>query len=269
MTVQEAQGPATVANTGAEFGDDDVVRCYAYRTDYPEALHHFLTDLGSDRTRLLDLGCGPGKLARALSGAFGEVLAVDPSPAMLRLGQNLDAGRSGNVRWIEGAAEDLVLDQPVSLAVAGASLHWMDPTRVFPKLNRALVPGGVFAVIDGDGPADAPWIEPWRSTIKGWVARMGGVWNDAAHRDRAMRHLPWFEVLGRRSFSANAVQDVRELLEAEHSRATWARSKMGDRAAEFDADLMRVLSPWIVDGKVEFETRTEVVWGHPRARPAE
>lgn len=54
------------------------------------------------------------------------------------------------------------------------------------------------------------------------------------------------------------------------SSPTWARSKMGDRAAEFDADLMRVLSPWIVAGKVEFETQTELTWGRPRlTRPGE
>ena len=41
-----------------------------------------VTGLGS-KHRVLDLGCGPGPLARGLAPLVGEVVAIDPSPEML------------------------------------------------------------------------------------------------------------------------------------------------------------------------------------------
>lgn len=67
-----------MTNTGAEFEDEDVVTAYIHRPDYPPALHRRLLELSPGRTRLLDLGCSPGKLARALAPRFTEAVAVDP-----------------------------------------------------------------------------------------------------------------------------------------------------------------------------------------------
>ena len=61
---------ASAVNTGAEFLDEDVARAYAHRTDYPPALHARLLELTPGRGRLLDLGCGPGKLGRGLAAQF-------------------------------------------------------------------------------------------------------------------------------------------------------------------------------------------------------
>ena len=41
-----------------------------------------VTGLGLEH-RVLDLGCGPGPLARGFAPLVGEVIAVDPSPEML------------------------------------------------------------------------------------------------------------------------------------------------------------------------------------------
>jgi methylase of polypeptide subunit release factors len=64
--------------TGKEFEDPDVVRCYAFRPAYPPALHERLVALAPGPGHALDLGCGPGKLAIALSSRFEQVTAVDP-----------------------------------------------------------------------------------------------------------------------------------------------------------------------------------------------
>lgn len=162
--------------TGAEFQDEDVVAAYVHRPDYPQSLCDRLLGLMPRAGRVLDLGCGPGKLARALAARVDEVLAVDPSPAMLRLARTLDAGAHRNIRWSEAFAEDLTLaDATLELAVAGASIHWMDPTRVFPKLARALAPGASVAIVEGDAPSSAPWRAAYLQVIVGWVERLGGV----------------------------------------------------------------------------------------------
>ena len=92
---------------------------------------------------------------------------------------------------------------------------------------------------------------------------MGGTWNDAAHQSRTTAHEPWFEAIGSETFTASAVQSVEDLIEAEHSRATWARTRMGARAYEFDADLRAVLAPYANDGRVEFGVQSSLKWGRP------
>ena len=258
---------ASAVNTGAEFLDEDVARAYAHRTDYPPALHARLLELTPGRGRLLDLGCGPGKLGRGLAAQFEEVLAVDPSAAMLRLGRELDAGAHPNIAWIEATAETAPIEAPLDLIVMGASVHWVDPARVFPKLASALTTRGLMALIDGDGPAQAPWIGAWRAVIRDWVGRLGGVWNGPAHQALMSAHEPWFERVGVETFTAQVEQAVDDLIEAEHSRASWARAKMGDLAGAFDAELRGVLEPHAQAGRVRFEVRTQLSWGRPMAQP--
>ena len=258
---------ASAVNTGAEFLDEDVARAYAHRTDYPPALYARLLALTPGRGRLLDLGCGPGKLGRGLAAQFEEVLAVDPSAAMLRLGRELDAGAHPNIAWIEATAETAPIEAPLDLIVMGASVHWVDPARVFPKLASALTARGLMALIDGDGPAQAPWIGAWRTVIRDWVGRLGGVWNGPAHQALMSAHEPWFERVGVETFTAQVEQAVDDLIEAEHSRASWARAKMGDLAGAFDAELRGVLEPHAQAGRVSFEVRTQLSWGRPLAQP--
>ena len=259
--------PEIDRSLAAEFQDADVVAAYVHRPDYPDALVARLLDLAPARGRVLDLGCGPGKLARALAPHVDEVIAVDPSAAMLRLARELDAGQSRNIRWVQARAEDLALDPPLHLAVAGAAIHWIDPAVVFPRLARALAPDAPVAVVEGDAPTNAPWIEAYRATVRAWVARLGGEWDDAAHRARAAAHEPWLDIQARETFTATVRQPVEDLIACEHSRATWARRRLGTLADAFDADLRAVLAPWATDDVVTYEMETRLVWGWARAAP--
>jgi SAM-dependent methyltransferase len=252
-------------NTGAEFQDEDVVEAYVHRTPYPAELFARLLELTPGRGRLLDLGCGPGQFARALAPHFAEVLAVDPSAAMLRLARCLEGGDRPNIVWRCETAEDVVFEVPLDLIVAGASIHWMDAPVVFPNLAGALRDDGVMAIVGGDGPADAPWIGGWQAAVIAWVERLGGVWNDPAHRARVTGHEPWFDVKGTEVFTAEVTQPVENLIAAEHSRATWTPAKLGALSPAFDAALRAVVTPYAVNAAVTFTTRTTLLWGRPRA----
>ncbi|MFL5294939.1 MAG: class I SAM-dependent methyltransferase [Phenylobacterium sp.] len=246
----------------AEFEDADVVAAYVHRPPYPDALIARLLDLAPAQGHVLDLGCGPGKLARALAPHVETVTAVDPSAAMLRLARDLDAGRNRNIAWTHARAEDLDLAPgSLHLAVAGAAIHWIDPAALFPKLAHALAPGAPVAIVEGDVPTDAPWIEPWNRTIRDWVARLGGVWEDGSHQARMTAHEPWLGIQARETFTAAVGQRVEDLIACQHSRATWARRRMGALAEAFDADLRAVLAPWAADGMVEYEMETRLAWG--------
>ncbi len=251
--------------TGREFDDPDVVAAYVHRADYPAALYDRLLALGTGRTHLVDLGCGPGKLARRLAPHFATVEAIDPSAGMLALGRRLDGGANPNIRWTKATAEAASLGTGVDLVVAGASLHWMDPAIVMPKLAGALTASGRMAIIDGDAPVAAPWIEAWRAVIVDWVGRLGDVWNGGAHRARATAHEAWFDLEARERFEEVTGRAVEDLIAGEHSRATWARARMAGMADAFDADLRRVLEPFAVDGRVTFVVQSTLAWGRPRA----
>lgn len=55
--------------------------------------------------RVIDIGCGTGRLASRLAGAGHEVLGLDPQPTMLDLARQQP--HAAAVHWLEGTADDL------------------------------------------------------------------------------------------------------------------------------------------------------------------
>jgi SAM-dependent methyltransferase len=258
---------SSVHRTGEEFDDPDVVRCYARRPAYPAELHERLVALAPGLSRVLDLGCGPGKLAIALSPRFEQVTAVDPSRLMLEVARALESTGRRNIRWIQGRAEDAGLAGPFDLIVIGAAIHWMLHDRVMPKLRRVLRDSGILALVDGDAPSEAPWIDAYRAHVKRWVEKGGAAWRDPANVPPP--HLNWIKVQGRETFECAVRQQLDDLVEAEHSRATWSRATMGHAAAsQFDSDLRGLLEPHALGGEISYTMRTSLVWGWPLDVPA-
>src|SRR5258705_6124584 len=64
-----------------------------------------VTGLGS-RHRVLDLGCGPGPLARGFASLAREVMAIDPTPEMLAAARGLAAGAT-NIHFLAGSSYDV------------------------------------------------------------------------------------------------------------------------------------------------------------------
>lgn len=256
---------APVQNSGTEFDDVDVARSYGGRAPYPPALLARVAELSPAHGRALDLGCGTGKLAGALARRFREVIAVDPAEPMLTIARAEHP--QANIRWINGFSENVEIIGPFDLAVAGASIHWMRHGVVFPKLAELLGPDAPIVIVEGDGPAEAPWMDTYRAVLVRWVERLGGVWNSPEFVARARGHEAWIDILGRESFPGEHRARLEDLIDGEHSRATWTRAKMGPLAEAFDADLRAVLTPHAEDGWVSFQTRTVLLWGRPRRTP--
>src|SRR5438046_2315790 len=105
-----------------------------YRVAYPKALiDDLLARIAvSGHGRLLDLGCGPGRVALALADSFSEVVAADLEPEMTDTGRE-SASVLGitNVRWVVDRAEDLKLEpSSFELITFGESFHRMDQALV-------------------------------------------------------------------------------------------------------------------------------------------
>ena len=96
--------------------------------------------------RVLDVGCGTGRVTEALAALVprGRVLAMDASPEMVALARQRLG--SGVEVWCQDALE-IELDEPVDAIVSTAALHWVrDHDRLWMRLAAALRPDGVLEV---------------------------------------------------------------------------------------------------------------------------
>lgn len=98
--------------------------------------------------RVLDLGCGDGRLTERLRERGASVVGVDASADMVQatLDRGIEAYR------IDG--HDLDFDAEFDVVFSNAAIHWMrrDPDRVLRGVHRALKPGGRFvAELGGRG----------------------------------------------------------------------------------------------------------------------
>jgi LmbE family N-acetylglucosaminyl deacetylase/SAM-dependent methyltransferase len=105
--------------------------------------------------RLLDVGCGLGDAALALSvdlGDGGEVVGIDGSEVMLAEARRRAAGTTCSVRFTVGDAG--ALDEPDASFDAVRSermLQWVpDPARAVAEMARVLRPGGRVCLTDSD-----------------------------------------------------------------------------------------------------------------------
>ncbi len=253
----------TEKDRAGTFDDTDVARCYAYRPPYAPALYEFLREIAPGKKCLLDLGCGPGKVAAALADDFTKVVAVDPAGAMIETARALHAARHPNIAWMHARAEDVALDDAIDLVTAGTSIHWMQHDVLFPRLAER---SGLVAVITGDAPRDPPWRAEWRGAMTKWLKRLHGkTYDEAAFAADGQRFEAWLDIAGRKRFAFSFRQSVEDFIACQHARASWARMRMGDAlVAEFDRELDALLRPWAQDGILTLPMVSELTWGVPR-----
>lgn len=146
----------------AEFRDPRLVTVYDAECPWSREDDYFLSVVNeTPSSRLLDLGCGTGRLALGMAVCGHAVTGVDPARA------SLEAARAkpgaDRVTWVEGHSRvlpDAAFDVAVMTShVAQFFVEDDDWTRTLADLRRALMPGGRL-VFDTRDPQARRW-ERW------------------------------------------------------------------------------------------------------------
>ncbi len=149
-------------------------RSWAYRRIAEPSLAPLHRRIGAEvpieEGRLLDIGCGPGRLDRLLAAARPklEVVGLDESEAMLR--QAAMGPRLANLEFRLGAIENAGFHEEFDFALAVLTFHhWEEPVRGLEAVYRSLKPGGRLWIYEGDPESPGTELRRDQAPLWGWL----------------------------------------------------------------------------------------------------
>ena len=250
------------ATYAAQFQDPAIVAAYHCRPPYPAAVFPALLDMLPPDTRtVLDAGCGTGDLARRMAPLVERLDAVDVSAAMIAVGSTMPGGDAPSLRWLVGRIEDLTLDPPYGLILAGESLHWMEWDMALPRFRELLVPGGLVAIVERVEVSSR-----WYPDLLQLIVRYST--NREFQPYNLVEELERRKLYSRRSamcvMPEPFTQPLEEYIESIHSRNGFSRDRMPpDDAATFDSAVRELVAPHAPDGLLRLNIACELTWGVP------
>ena len=251
----------------SRFKNRSLAEAYELRPPYPEEMYKILLNLlGESRRKVLDVGCGPGKIARLLIDHVDGVDAVDFSQEMIRVGKSLINGNHPDLRWINGRVEEVPLYPPYDMVTAGASIHWMEWSVIFPRFKEMLTTDGYLVIIDGDRPIGSPWHDAELSLIHKYSTNRHHAQIDLIQELVNRRHL---HLIGDKyTTPIRFSQPIIDYVQSFHSRESMSKEHMGaENVRAFDTELSHILSDFVDDkGLLSFQLEARVSWGKPLAQ---
>ena len=247
-----------------------------HRAPYAQAAIDFAAErLGlTAASRLIDLGCGPGTLARRFAPRVAEVVAMDPDAGMLAEGRRLaEAEGATNIVWMQaGSAELGQLEGAFRAAVMGQSFHWMDRDQVLGDLHDLIEDDGGLALIN---PGRRRPQESWEPVAAEVIERYLGRRPPHPQRHAEPHHEPAlrrsdFEITDDVEVSSTLQRDIPSILGAVYSASVSTRRLFGARLGDFETELEAALWRASPDGKFQesIETGVIVAMKRPRRRGA-
>ncbi len=244
------------------FKDHEVVDAYRYRPPYPDEVFDILAGLIVDEPRtVLDVGAGPGDIARRMVDFVERVDAVDFSENMIERGKQLFNGDHPRLHWIYGRVEEVPLAPPYALITAGSSVHWMEWAIAFPRFRAMLTPNGSLALIYRRT-LPMPWDADLRKLRAQFSTRRG---RRAYAVVEELEARGFFRKQGEKETApVPFTQSIDDFIEGLHSRSSFSRERMGQqKATDFDQQVRALLSRFHKDGMLPLQVVGTVIWGTP------
>jgi ubiquinone/menaquinone biosynthesis C-methylase UbiE len=132
-------------------------------------------------SRVLDLGCGWGRLADRVAQEFPQVqvLGMDPSATAIARAQSM-AKEVANLEFKQGTLADLHEESKFDLIMMRAVLqHLPQPITILKVVRECLRPGGQVSLLDRDAHwftlyPEPPALDPLQQAIAQWQQAQGG-----------------------------------------------------------------------------------------------
>ena len=107
--------------------------------------------------RVLDIGCGDGKVSARIAGslATGRVLGIDSSPEMIEHAKRSFMDTRDNLAFLCLDAKEMSFGPEFDIVFSNAALHWVhDHLPLLKRIRRALRPSGrIMLQMAGEGNA--------------------------------------------------------------------------------------------------------------------
>lgn len=227
-----------------------------FRPAYPVDLLGDLRERAevSGEGRLLDLACGPGRVALPLARHFGEVWAIDQEPEMIEVAR-ARAERQGltNIRWMVGRAE-VVEAAPGSfeLITIGEAFHRLNQPTIAARAMTWLAPGCCLSTLGCFSPmvGQEPWHDVLRAAVRPWAqpdattdppSQQPSSRPRGAETERDVLTSHDFEHVGTFGFPQPHVWTVDSILGNLRSTSRFSRRALGHDVERFDAEVRRAL----------------------------
>ncbi|NKY97782.1 class I SAM-dependent methyltransferase [Nocardiopsis alborubida] len=213
----------------------------------------FYLDLVMAAPRVLDVGCGTGRLLHRArtSGHTGHLTGLDPARAMLEVAR----GRTDAVSWVRGDLSTQTWDDGFDLVtMTGHAFQELrtdeETTAALEAMRRALAPGGLVA-FETRNPAARAW-RRWTPDHPQQVTTPDGVRVTDVHDAAAPtpEGLVTFTSTTTRSDSSSPLSTVSTLrfVEADHLDALLERAglRATERFGDWDRSPLAAPSPEII-----------------------
>lgn len=127
---------------------------------------------------IVDLGCGPGNVTRALKDTWPsrDVVGIDKSENMLKKARSANA--DSTILWQQGDIGTWVPDQSFALIFSNAALHWVsNHAEAIKRLTEYVIPGGWLA-FQIPVTEQSPYQVCIRKTVNSdrWAEKLADVW---------------------------------------------------------------------------------------------
>ena len=249
-----------------------------YRPPYPKALlNEVLMRAGVARHgMLLDLACGPGRVALDLAGAFETVWAVDLEPEMIEVGRQAATRRgAGNITWLVGRAEDLAAPSGAfDLITIGDAFHRLDQPLMARQSLVWLKPGSCLVTMGGEGNLSGR--ETWQRTVTevahrwmarafpgGWGVARAGADTGPGSQERVLRAAGYIDVTDH-AFHEPRGWSFEEIIGYLQSTSVCSRKALGGDFEAFEAELRAALG----DPPPSLRFSETMRWGYTVGRKA-